>query len=98
MKKLALLLFLIFSAGIGFSRTLITSATANGAANSITINWGETDVSINPPSVTLNRYQIKYKPVGGIETTIDNISSSLRTYTLTGLASGQTYEIELIEV
>ena len=98
MKKLALLLFLVFSAGIGFSRTLITSATANGAANSITITWGETDVSINPPSVTLNRYQIKYKPVGGAETTIDNISSSLRTYTLMGLASGQTYEIELIEV
>ncbi len=98
MKKLALLLFLVFSAGIGFSKTLITSATANGAANSITINWGETDVSINGSTVTLNRYQIKYKTVGGTETTIDNISSSLRTYTLMGLASGQTYQVELVEV
>ncbi|MCP9769267.1 hypothetical protein EGI22_15235, partial [Lacihabitans sp. LS3-19] len=98
MKKLALLLFLVFSSGIGFSKTLITSAMQVGNTNSITIIWGETDVNINPPSVTLNRYQIKYKPVGGLETTIDNISSSLRTYTLTNLISGQTYEVELIEV
>ncbi|HLO42936.1 MAG TPA: fibronectin type III domain-containing protein, partial [Leadbetterella sp.] len=98
MKKLALLLFLVFSAGIGFSKTLITSATANGVTNSITVNWGETDVSVNPPTVTLDRYQIRYKIVGGVATTIDNISNALRTYTLTGLASGQTYEVELIEV
>jgi len=98
MKKFALLLFLVFSFGMGFSKTLITSATQVGNTNSIIINWGETDVTINPPSVTLNRYQIKYKPVGGIEITIDNISSSLRTHSLTGLSSGQTYEVELVEV
>jgi hypothetical protein len=98
MKKLALLLFLVFSAGIGFSKTLITSATPNGITNSITINWGETDVSINSPSVTMNRYQVRYKIMGGVATTIDNISNSLRTYTLVGLASGQIYEVELIEV
>ncbi|HLP34405.1 MAG TPA: T9SS type A sorting domain-containing protein [Amoebophilaceae bacterium] len=98
MKKLVLLWMIILSAGKLYSKTLITSATANGVTNSITVNWGETDVSINPPTVTLDRYQIRYKIVGGVATTIDNISNALRTYTLTGLASGQTYEVELIEV
>lgn len=98
MKKLIIFaLMFLFTEQI-FGRTLITSATANGVTNSITVNWGETDVTINPPSVTLDRYQIRYKIVGGIATTIDNISNVSRTYTLTGLASGQTYEIEVIEV
>ncbi|MCP9748238.1 T9SS type A sorting domain-containing protein [Lacihabitans sp. CS3-21] len=93
--KIFILLFCSLS---GYSKTLITSASQVGNTNNITVNWGETDVTINSPSVTLNKYQIKYKPVGGSETTIDNISSTLRTYTIAGLTLGLTYEVELIEV
>lgn len=98
MKRILILLFLVIYPLIGFSKTLITSASQVGNTSSITVNWGETDVTINPPSVSLNRYQIKYKPLGGSEISIDNISNSLRTFTLTGLDLGSTYEIELIEV
>ena len=84
MKKLVLFSIFLLSVSNLYAKTLITSATANGTTNSITINWGETNVSINPPSVTLDRYQIRYKIVGGVATTIDNISNTLRTYTLSG--------------
>ncbi len=98
MKKLLLFVTMILFSLEGYSFTPITSATTNGITNSITINWGETDVTTNGSTVTLNRYQIRYKILGGVATTIDNISNTLRTYTLTGLASGQTYELEVIEV
>jgi hypothetical protein len=98
MKKLLLFVTMFFFSLGGYSFTPITSAIPNGITSSITINWGETDVSINGSTVTLNRYQVRYKIVGGVATTIDNISNTLRTYTLGGLASGQTYEVELIEV
>lgn len=91
-------MFLIFCCFKSFSKTLITSVSQVGNTNSMIVNWGETDVTINPPRVSLNRYQIKYKPIGGSEITIDNISNSIRTFTLTGLDLGSTYEIELIEV
>jgi hypothetical protein len=98
MKKTAIFLILIFSAKLSFSKTNILQASANLNGTSITLDWGETDVTINPPQVTLNRFQIKYKPVGGVSLTVDNISNSLRTYTLTNLISGQIYEVELIEI
>ncbi|MCP9747843.1 T9SS type A sorting domain-containing protein [Lacihabitans sp. CS3-21] len=98
MKRLVIVLIFMLCNIQAFSKTLISSASQVGTTNSITVNWGETDVTINSPSVTLNRYQIKYKPVGGSETTIDNISSTLRTYTIAGLTLGLTYEVELIEV
>ena len=98
MKRLVIVLIFMLCNIQAFSKTLISSASQVGTTNSITVNWGETDVTINSPSVTLNKYQIKYKPVGGSETTIDNISSTLRTYTISGLTLGLTYEVELIEV
>lgn len=98
MKMLLLFVTMFLFWFEGYSYTPITSATANGVTNSITINWGETDVTTNGSTVTLNRYQIRYKIVGGVANSIDNISSALRTYTLSGLSSGQTYELEVIEV
>ena len=92
MKKspIVFLILMLSNVLISNAKTLITSASQVGFTNSIQVTWGETDVTINPPSVALNRYQIIYKPIGGSATTIDNISNSLRTYTITGLNSALT--------
>lgn len=98
MKKIIQLsLLLMFTGFCSHAKTLITSLSQVPGTLNIQVNWGETDVNLSDAKTTLNRYKLIYKMVGGSATTIDPISSSSRSYTISGLAVG-TYEIELIEV
>lgn len=90
-------LFLFFTIPV-FSTTPLTGADQVGTTNSIRLTWGETDVNLSSPDVSLNRYQISYGEIGQTPTIIDNISSTLREYTVTGLSFGKTYEVKIIEV
>jgi hypothetical protein len=98
MKQFHFFFLLVFCSFPAFSTTLITGATQSGAANAITVTWGETDVNLGSPDVSLSRYQVSYNEVGQSPTVIDNISNSLRTYTISGLTYGKTYQVKVIEV
>jgi hypothetical protein len=98
MKKLKLILsFVLVCFGVSFATTPITGVQQVSRTLNLKIDWGNTDVNLSSPSTTLNKYILKYKKTGGSVVTIDNISNTLRTYTINGLALG-TYEVELIEV
>lgn len=98
MKQIYLVaLFLFFTIPV-FSTTPLTGVSQVGTTNSIRLTWGETDVNLSSPDVSLNRYQISYGEIGQTPTIIDDISSTLREYTVTGLSFGKTYEVKIIEV
>ncbi|SOE21060.1 Por secretion system C-terminal sorting domain-containing protein [Spirosomataceae bacterium TFI 002] len=80
-----------------FATTLITSVAQVSNSTNLKVDWGETDVNISDPGTSLHKYKLIYKPSGGSATTIDNISSGSRSYTINNLTPG-TYEVELIEV
>ena len=98
MKKLKLILsFVLVCFGVSFATTPITGVQQVSRTLNLKIDWGNTDVNLSSPSTSLNKYILKYKKTGGSVVTIDNISNTLRTYTINGLDLG-TYEVELIEV
>ncbi|MFT7309223.1 MAG: hypothetical protein ACI964_001807 [Spirosomataceae bacterium] len=98
MKQFYLSLLLLCFSVQGFAVTPITSAVQSGTSSGIMVTWGETNVNLSSPDVSLNRYQLSYNEVGQSPVLIDNISNALRTYTITGLSCGKSYEVKVIEV
>lgn len=98
MKQFYLFALLFFCSFPAFSATPLTGASQSGTSNSLKVDWGETDVNLSSPLVSLNRYQISYNEVGQSPILIDDISNSSRTYTITGLTYGKTYEVRVVEV
>ncbi|SOE21066.1 Por secretion system C-terminal sorting domain-containing protein [Spirosomataceae bacterium TFI 002] len=98
MKRYILLSILLIVATLDSkATTFISNASQVSGTLNLQINWGETDVNISDPGTSLHKYKLIYKPSGGSATTIDNISSASRSYTINNLTPG-TYEVELIEV
>lgn len=95
--KHLLLICLSFISFQTIAKTLITNASQVTGTTNLKVDWGETDVNLSDPSTSLHKFKIVYQVSGGISQTIDNISSSLRSYTITDLSAG-TYTVELIEV
>lgn len=98
MKNYYVLLFLLLTSFCGFSTTPLTGVFQVGTTNSVEVSWGETDVNLSSPDVSLHRYQLSYGALGESPILIDDISNTSRSYTLTGLTFGKTYEIRVVEV
>ena len=63
----------------------ITSAIAT--TDSITINWTE--------SVGASKYYVQYKETGATSATVKSVSANVTSFTLSGIASGSTYEFSV---
>ncbi|SOE20700.1 Por secretion system C-terminal sorting domain-containing protein [Spirosomataceae bacterium TFI 002] len=98
MKKYILLsVSLIFGSINSNATTLISNVGQVPGTLNLSVSWGETDVNLSDPSTSLHKFKLNYKLVGGATSTIDNITGTSRSLTISGLAVG-TYEVELIEV